>query len=61
MEWAWRFGMIIVSGVPAIVGGGLVWDFSHSWTPVLVWEAVLLCLMGLVIARGDKKGPASQH
>ena len=31
MELKRRFGVIIVCGVPAIVGSGLVWALSEKW------------------------------
>jgi hypothetical protein len=51
-EWAWRLGMWFWR-VPA-VGGGLVWQLFDRWTPVLIWEVILLFLVSLVIAKGDK-------
>jgi len=56
MNWAWRFGMIILTGVPAIVGGGLLWHLFEKWTGVIIWEVVLLFLMSLIISKGDKAG-----
>ncbi len=53
-EWAWRFGMIILSGVPAIIGGGLVWHFVENWTGVIIWEIVLLFIVSWILAKGDK-------
>ncbi len=55
MNLAWLFGMIILCGVPAIVGGGIVWHFVPSWTAVIVWEVALFCVMAVVLARGFKK------
>ena len=31
MELARRFGVIIVCGIPAIVGSGLLWAVSEKW------------------------------
>ena len=31
MELNRRFGIIIVSGIPAIVGSGLLWALSENW------------------------------
>ena len=31
MELKRRFGVIIVCGIPAIVGSGLVWALSEKW------------------------------
>lgn len=53
MNWAWRFGMTVLTGVPAIVGGGLFWHFFEKWTPVAVWEGILLIIMGIVIFKGN--------
>ncbi len=61
MGWAWRFGMLIVSGVPAIVGGGLMWHFFARWTPVVLWEVLLLLLVSFAVARGEKAGPPALH
>lgn len=55
MNWAWAFGILILSIVPAIVGGGLFWHFFEKWTVVIIWEVVLLFLLSLVISKGYKK------
>jgi hypothetical protein len=54
-KWAWRLGMLVLSGVPAIVGGGIVWQIFEKWTPVIVWEAVLLFLLSIVLAKGGRR------
>ena len=59
MDWAWRFGMFILTGVPAIVGGGAMWALSESWTVVGVYEVVLLIVMTLVISKGGKNTSAA--
>jgi len=59
-EWAWRIGMIILAGVPAIVGGGIVWAFFGNWTAVIIWEIVLLFLVSLVVSKGEKKELAEE-
>lgn len=61
MNWAWRFGMIILTGVPAIIGGGLFFSIFNSWNAVIAWEVVLVILMGLVIIKGGSKSAASSH
>lgn len=60
MKWAWRFGMLILTGVPAIVGGGVMWALFGKWTAVIIWEVVLLFIMSLLISKGDK-GAVSHH
>lgn len=58
--WAWRFGMLILTGVPAIVGGGVMWAIFGKWTAVIIWEVVLLFIMSLLISKGDK-GETAHH
>jgi len=60
MKWAWRFGMLVLTGVPAIVGGGVMWALFEKWTAVIIWEVVLLFIISLLISKGDK-GAAAQH
>jgi purine-cytosine permease-like protein len=54
MNWAWIMGMMILSVVPAIVGGGLFWHIFEKWTAVIIWQVVLLCIMSFLIAKGDR-------
>ncbi|MCK8601942.1 hypothetical protein [Desulfoferrobacter suflitae] len=58
MNWAWRFGMLVLTGVPAIVGGGVFWAIFGKWTAVIIWEIVLLFIMSVLISRGDKNQAA---
>lgn len=44
-----RLGILIVCGVPAIIGGGILYGFFHNYTPVVIYEIVLvLCAAGLI-------------
>ena len=36
-----NLGILVVFGVPAIIGGGLVYYFFQSYTPVIVYEVLL--------------------
>jgi len=54
MNCAWRFGMIVLSGVPAIIGGGITYGLTDSWTGVIIWEAILLVLLIAVLIKGGK-------
>jgi len=60
MNWAWRFGMIVLSGVPAIIGGGITYGLTESGTAVIVWEAIVFCLLVAVLLKGGKAG-SSHH
>jgi len=42
MDLARLIGIIIVFGVPAIIGGGLFHHLFHSWVAVWLYEAVLV-------------------
>ncbi|GLI36413.1 hypothetical protein DAMNIGENAA_38460 [Desulforhabdus amnigena] len=46
--------MFILTGVPGIVGGGLVWSLLGNWPAILVYELILLCAMSVVIIKGGK-------
>jgi hypothetical protein len=62
MNWAWCFGMIILSGVPAIIGGGIAWGLTESWAAVIGWEAVLLILLIAILVKGGKsQGAVGAH
>jgi len=55
--------MIVLSGVPAIIGGGITYGLSDSWTAVIVWEAILLFLLVAALVKGGKgdSGHAGAH
>jgi hypothetical protein len=55
MKWPWRVGMTVLCGVPAIVGGGIFFSIFEKWTAVIIWEIVLLFILSIIIAKGDKK------
>ncbi len=57
-NWAWRMGMFILMGVPAIVGGGLFYHLFENWTAVIIWEVLLLCIWSWIIAKGDQPAKA---
>lgn len=46
MDLARLIGIIIVFGVPAIIGGGLFHHLFHSWVVVWIYE-ILLALLAL--------------
>ena len=60
MKWPWVFGMIVLSGVPAIVGGGITYGLTQSYTAVVIWEAILFCLVVAALIKGSK-GDADPH
>jgi hypothetical protein len=47
MELKRRFGVIIVCGIPAIVGSGLLWALSEKWA--LVFCYLFLLVLSLLV------------
>ena len=47
LELTRRFGIAIVSGIPAIVGSGLFWAISESW--ILVFGYLFLLAATLLV------------
>jgi hypothetical protein len=42
MNLARLLGILVVFGVPAIIGGGLFYHIFHSWVAVWLYEALLI-------------------
>lgn len=51
MAVARKLGTLVVFGVPAIVGGGIVYAIFGSYIPVVVYEALLVLFAGAIISR----------
>ena len=47
MKLTRRFGVIIVCGIPAIVGSGLLWALSEKWA--LVFAYLFLLVLSLLV------------
>jgi len=41
MDMTQKLGILIFTGVPAIMGGGIVYGLTHGFTPVIVYEVLL--------------------
>ncbi len=46
-----KLGILVFCGVPAIIGGGIVYSIWHSYPPVFVYEALLLLAAGAFVSR----------
>ena len=46
-----KLGILVVFGVPAIIGGGIIYALFGTYTPVAAYEALLLIAAGGVISR----------
>ena len=56
MNWPWYFGMIVLAGVPAIIGGGITYGLTDSYNAVIIWEVILFCLLVAALIKGGKGG-----
>jgi len=47
-----KLGMLVCCGVPAIVGGGIVYAIFNNYTPVFVYEVLLILgALGFVLKK----------
>lgn len=51
MDISRKLGILVFCGVPAIVGGGILYHFFGSYVPVAVYEALLLVFAGSYFSR----------
>ena len=51
MDMSRKLGILVLFGVPAIIGGGIVYDGFGSYTPVFIFEALLLLIAGGFFSR----------
>ncbi len=46
-----KLGILVFFGVPAIIGGGVIYHFYQDYTPVFVYEFVLLFVAGIFASK----------
>ncbi len=46
-----KLGILIFFGVPAIIGGGIVYAIFHDLTAIFIYQAILLLGAGAFVAR----------
>ncbi|MEI6259839.1 MAG: hypothetical protein WCR46_08035 [Deltaproteobacteria bacterium] len=51
MDISRKLGILVFCGVPAIIGGGIVYGFFHSYTPVIIYEVFLLLVAGRFVSK----------
>ena len=51
MNVARKLGIVVFTGVPAIIGGGIVYAIFHDLTAIFVYEVILLLGVGAYVAR----------
>lgn len=61
MDLARLIGIMIVFGVPAIIGGGLVYHLLHSWLAVWLYEALLILVAVTTAIKAAGKSAPNEH
>ncbi len=51
MDISRKLGILVVFGVPAIVGGGITYAIFGSYVPVFIFETLLVMVAGGFISR----------
>lgn len=51
MDISRKLGILVFCGVPAIVGGGILYHFFGSYVPVAVYATLLLVFAGSYFSR----------
>lgn len=51
MDISRKLGILVFFGVPAIIGGGIVFGALESWAAVTIYEIVLYTIAGAIISK----------
>ena len=51
MDNSRKLGILVFFGVPAIIGGGIVYAIFGSYIPMIVYEVILLGVAGAFISK----------
>ena len=51
MDISRRLGTLVFFGVPAIIGGGIVYAIFGSFTPMWIYEVLLMLVAGALVSR----------
>jgi hypothetical protein len=51
MDNSRKLGILVFFGVPAIIGGGIVYAIFGSYIPLIVYEVILLGAAGAFISK----------
>jgi zinc transporter ZupT len=51
MDISRKLGILVFCAVPAIIGGGIIFAIFDSWTPVFIYEILLIFAAGGFIAK----------
>jgi len=51
MDVSRKLGILVFCGVPAIIGGGIVYAMFGSYVPVFIWQVLLIFAAGIYVSR----------
>ncbi len=51
MDVSRKLGILVFCGIPAIIGGGIIYAVWGSYTPVFIYEILLLFVAGGFISK----------
>jgi hypothetical protein len=51
MDVSRKLGILVFFGVPAIIGGGIMYALFGSYIPVFIWEILLVFIAGIYVSR----------
>jgi hypothetical protein len=51
MDISRKLGILVFCGVPAIIGGGIIYGLAGSYTPVIFYEVLLYLTAGAIISK----------
>ncbi len=51
MEISRKLGILVFCGVPAIIGGGIVYAIFGSYTPMIIYEVLLVLFAGALVSK----------
>ena len=51
MDVSRKLGILVFFGVPAIIGGGIMYALFGSYIPVFIWEILLIFVAGIFVSR----------
>ena len=49
MDISRKLGILVFCGVPAIIGGGIIYGWAGSYVPVVIFEVLLYLTAGAII------------
>ncbi len=51
MDMSRRFGILIFFGVPAILGGGILYHIFNDYFPIVIYEIILVLFAGALVSK----------